>query len=127
MTNIFGIGTDIVEIQRIEVIWNTYGIRFAKRILSPNELKQLSSFSYPVRYLSKHFTAKEAIAKALGTGFRLGVYLTQISIEHTEKGKPIISFLGKTKEFVNKLGILETYISISDEASYTIAFAITGN
>lgn len=122
--NIFGIGTDIVEIARIELIWQRYGLRFAKHILSVEELQELELSKQPVRFLAKRFAAKEAVAKALGTGFRNNVYFSQIRIVKDSIGKPDIVFLLATKTFVESLGHITCHISISDEVHYAIAFAV---
>lgn len=122
--NIRGIGTDIVDIKRITVVWQKYGLRFAKHILSPDELQGLTKAKQPAHFLAKHFAAKEAVAKALGTGFRNNVYLTQISIIKDNLGKPEVDFLLATKEFVGSLGQITCHISISDEIHYAIAFVI---
>lgn len=124
MLGIFGIGTDIVEIARIEKSWQKYGLRFARHILAAAELQELANSNQPVRFLAKRFAAKEAVAKALGTGFRDQVYLTQICLVKDMAGKPDVVFLLETQDFVRSLGHITCHISISDEVHYAIAFAI---
>ena len=75
-------------------------------------------------FLAKRFAAKEAVVKALGTGFRDQVLITQVGIETDLKGKPKVAFYGNTELYVATLGIADIQVSISDEADYVIAFVI---
>jgi holo-[acyl-carrier protein] synthase len=122
--NILGIGTDIVEIERITSIWQKYGLRFAKHILAVDELQELEKSKYPARFLAKRFAAKEAVAKALGTGFCNNVYFTQIRVIKDSLGKPEVVFLLNTKQYIDSLGKVTCHLSISDEIHYAIAFVI---
>ena len=122
---IYGIGTDIVERARIEKLWDEHGQAFAKRILTKYELDALAKQTKnSAAFITKRFAAKEAIAKALGTGFRDQVLITQVGIETDPNGKPQVAFYGITKQFVATLGVAQVHISISDEADYVVAFAI---
>lgn len=122
---IYGIGTDIVERARIEKLWDEHGQAFAKRILTEYELEALAKQTKnSVAFITKRFAAKEAISKALGTGFRDQVLITQVGIETSPNGKPQVAFYGVTKQFVATLGVSHVHISISDEADYVVAFAI---
>ena len=119
---IYGIGTDIVRIQRIEKNLQRYGERFASRILSDGELKGFQISAKKAHFLAKRFAAKEAAAKALGTGFRDGLSLRDISVTHDELGKPILDFSPKGHEQLKTRCIGGTHLSISDEQDYAIAF-----
>lgn len=122
---IFGIGTDIVKCERIAAMWQEHGLKFANRILTEHELKVLAEQkNNQVAFLAKRFAAKEAVAKALGTGFRDDVLLTQVGIETDLQGKPHVVIYGKTKDFVATLGDLDFQISIADEMDYVVAFVI---
>lgn len=122
---IYGIGTDIVQCSRIEKMWLEHGMSFAKRILTEYELSVLQQQkTNQVAFLAKRFAAKEAVAKALGTGFRDQVLITQVGIETDLKGKPQVAFYGNTELYVATLGIADIQVSISDEADYVIAFVI---
>lgn len=122
---IYGIGTDIVKVERIEEMWATHGVNFARRILTEHELDMLAQQKTKhAAFLAKRFAAKEAIAKALGTGFRDDVIITQLGIETDANGKPNVMFYGVTKDYIQTLGKLEIDISLSDEAEYVIAFVI---
>ena len=124
---ILGIGTDLVDISRIEKSYQQYNMNFAKRMLSPVELEKFSDVKHPVHYLAKRFAAKEAIVKALGTGFRDEVMLTGISILNDEQGAPFVEFEGKTKSYIENLGPVTIHISVSDEKNHCLAFAIATN
>ena len=122
---IYGIGTDIVQCARIERMWTEHGMSFAKRILTDYELNVLEQQkNKQVAFLAKRFAAKEAVSKALGTGFRDQVLITQVGIETDQMGKPKVVFYGNTNLYVATLGIADIQISISDETDYVIAFVI---
>ena len=121
---IFGIGTDIVEYARIESMWTRYGLRFARRILSEREFSGLESNSHPARLLAKRFAAKEAFAKAVGSGLRDPVSLRRISITHDGLGKPVLQFDEVLRTHLAQLGITGHHLSISDERSMIVAFVV---
>jgi holo-[acyl-carrier protein] synthase len=121
---IVGIGTDIVEIKRIEQSFQKFGERFAHRILSETELKSKSYQYQPVHYLAKRFAAKEAIMKALGTGLARGIRFDDFSVLNDEQGKPIVEVQGVAKELMDQMKIRRLHISISDEKKQAVAFAI---
>jgi holo-[acyl-carrier protein] synthase len=119
---IFGIGTDIVRVERMQQSLDKHGERFARRILTEHEFIGYQQASKPANYLAKRFAAKEAAAKAMGTGFRNGLSLKHINIGHDEHGKPLLEFNGKAAEFMNEKGIHEAHISLADEQEYAVAF-----
>ena len=121
---IFGIGTDIVRIKRIQQSIDKFGDKFADRILSEQELVEYNAYSEPARLLAKRFAAKEATSKALGTGFRDGLSLKHIFITHDDLGKPILNFTGVAEEFLKTNGILESHVSLSDEEEYAVAYVL---
>lgn len=122
---IYGIGTDIVKCERIATMWNEHGDNFARRILTNYELQAFAAQkNNQIAFLAKRFAAKEAIVKALGTGFRDSVFLTQVGIETDLVGKPTVVFYGETKEYVDSLGLFDVHISLSDELDYVVAFVI---
>lgn len=123
--NIYGIGTDIVKCERIAKLWAKYGYRFAQKILTPHELDVLKTLNNnQVAFLAKRFAAKEAVAKALGTGFRNSVLLTQIGVVTDVNGKPLIMLYGATKAYVDSLGDFDIHLSLSDETEHVISFVI---
>jgi len=123
--NIIGIGTDIVSLARIQSIWNRFGIAFARRILGKSELEFLQKSKDPVGFLAKRYAAKEAVAKALGTGFRPGgILLTEISVNNDPLGRPYLSFNGNAEKEMLRLAVKTTHLSLSDEREYALAFVI---
>ena len=121
---IFGIGTDIVSYQRVHDINEKYGLRFAQRLLNEMEMAGYTISADPARYLMKRFAAKEAFAKALGTGFRADVALSRIRIEHDELGKPLLAFDESLSLYVQQMGVTHHHLSISDEKDAAVAFVI---
>ena len=122
--SIIGVGTDIVKKARIEKIWLEFGYSFEKRILTKFEQQQLQSQANKPSYIAKRFAAKEAVAKALGTGFGGSVILTEIEIYNNNLGKPEIRLLGKTKAFANSIKVNKIHLSLTDEKEYAIAFVV---
>lgn len=121
---IFGIGTDIISVARIEAAVQRHGDAFAKRILSTHEYHELSSQAHPARFLAKRFAAKEAFAKATGQGLRHPVSLQRISIGHDDLGKPVFVFDELLSEHLIKLGVTRHHLSLSDEKDTAVAFVI---
>jgi len=121
---IFGIGTDIVEYARIESMWSRYGLRFAGRVLSDRESSEYQASSNASRFLAKRFAAKEAFAKAVGSGLRDPVSLRRISITHDGLGKPVLQFDEVLRTHLAQLGISGHHLSISDERNMIVAFVV---
>ncbi len=121
---IFGIGTDIVEYARIEAMWERFGVRLAERLLSETELPEFHAHAYPARFLAKRFAAKEAFAKAAGSGLRHPVSLTRISIAHDGLGKPVLQFDTVLRTYLAQLGVSGHHLSISDERNTIVAFVV---
>ena len=121
---IFGIGTDIVEIERINNMNSLDG--FVKKILSKNEKQFFENLKdiKKIGYLAKQFAGKEAIAKAFGTGFTKDIKLSEIEILRDINGKPAFNPIGGLKAYMDNLGIAKTHVSLSDEEDYAIAFAV---
>ncbi len=121
---IYGIGTDIVSIARIASTLERHGERFAQRILAKTELKGFSEAGRPEHFLAKRFAAKEAAAKAFGTGFSDGLCMSDIAIMHNARGRPELRFTGRAQSLCAELGIGEHFLSISDEKDNAIAYVI---
>ena len=121
---IFGIGTDIVEYARIEKLYARHGARFAQRVLSDAELIELQTHAQPARFLAKRFAAKEALAKAVGSGLRHPVTMPRIIVSHDELGKPVLQFDELLRQYLSLAGIAAHHLSISDERSNIIAFVV---
>ena len=125
--NIAGIGTDIVEIARIKAALDKHGQRFAKRILHDNELAIYQHHQQPASYLAKRFAAKEAVAKALGTGIGKYVSFSEIETLNDTQGKPSVHYHGETKAYVHHQCISNSFLSLSDERDYAIAYVVLVN
>ena len=121
---IFGIGTDIVDIRRINEMKSLQ--TFAKKILSDKELTFYNQIrkEKKVMYLSKQFAAKEAFSKAVGTGISGKVNFRAISILRDSNGKPFFDFDDALKKLLSDLGIIQSHVSLSDERDYAIAYVI---
>ena len=120
--NIFGVGIDIVEIQRIKETYSRYGERFARKILSNSELRNFYKNKNKISFLAKRFAAKEAVGKALGVGIKNGSILKNIEIKNDLHGKPFVN-INNTKK-LNMTEKKEIHISLSDEKKYAVANAL---
>jgi len=123
--SVFGIGIDIVELKRVDLIYSKYGDKFAKKILSNSELKNFQDSNDKISLLAKRFAAKEAVGKALGIGILNGILLKNIFITHDRLGKPLVK-INNTKKLKLHLDKI-IHISISDEKKYAVANAIILN
>jgi len=121
---IHGIGTDIVRIARVAANLERFGERFARRILADSEFAEFTAAARPERLLAKRFCAKEAAAKALGTGFRNGLALRHIAVVHDALGRPGLAFEGRGRELVAELGVGVAHLSIADEDDYAVAYVV---
>jgi|TARA_B100000767_G_C19625091_1_gene475790 holo-[acyl-carrier protein] synthase len=122
---ILGIGVDIIENKRIRN--SLKNSKFKNRIFSSKELKQSSLTTNKISYFSKRFAAKEAFAKALGTGFRMNLNFRDIEIINDKMGKPSYLITKKIKRIINqkfKIKKFNCFLSISDEKDYSTAFTI---
>lgn len=119
---IFGIGIDLVRISRIETALERHGRRFAERILSDPELEGYGDSRRKAAFLAKHFAAKEALLKALGTGMRMGIQWSDMEVRNDELGKPFFVCGGRVQELFEARAITGSFLSISDEDEYAAAF-----
>lgn len=121
---IFSIGTDIVDINRLQASLDKLGVRFAKKILSPHEYQEFTNSKKPAHFLAKRFAVKEALLKALGTGFRDGLWFTDIEVLHDEHGKPLLKCYAGVQTLLENLKITHTHLTIADERHYAVAFVV---
>ncbi|MEZ0583236.1 holo-ACP synthase [Erwinia sp. STN24] len=121
---ILGLGTDIVEIDRIEGVISRSGDRLAKRVLSENEWAQYQAHQQPVRFLAKRFAVKEAAAKAFGTGIRGGLAFNQFEVYNDDLGKPGLRFFQQAAEVAQRLGVAHVHVTLADERHYACATVI---
>jgi holo-[acyl-carrier protein] synthase len=118
---IYGVGTDVVEIERIRTVLQKYGERFARKILCEGELKRFHGHRLPANYLAKRFAAKEAFTKALGTGIRAPANWHGVWVRNLPSGKPVLEFSDALKKFMAVKGVTSSHVSLSDEKG--VAFA----
>ncbi|MGH8177107.1 MAG: holo-ACP synthase [Steroidobacter sp.] len=121
---IFGIGTDIVRLERIEHIYDRYGERFVDRLLLPAEAQAFREYARPARFLAMRFAAKEAIVKAMGTGFAHGMWIRDCGVVPNSWGRPGIIWSDRGRAMCEKLGIGEGHITLTDEAGLIVAVAV---
>lgn len=120
---ILGVGTDILQIARIEQSLQRTP-KLAERILTSDELKFFAEDSRPALFLAKRFAAKEAVSKALGTGIGRGVSWHHIQIDKDEYGRPLVTLVEGAEARATSLGITNLQLSYSDEREYIVAFAV---
>ena len=121
---IVGIGVDIVETARIEKLRVKFGQRFADRILTPAERLVYANRNQPDSYLATRFAAKEAVAKALGTGIGKQLGFHSVQIDNDDSGKPVLRFLGDSADLIAGRSINNAMISLSDEKHYVVAMVV---
>lgn len=123
---ILGIGADIVSNTRMESAVSRHGERLAKRLFSEEERIYFRSLGRKraARSIGASFAAKEAVAKALGTGFRYGITFSDIRIVREPHGKPLVKLSGKAAEFARRMGTRLVHLSISHEKSHSLAVAV---
>ncbi len=126
---ILGVGTDIVSVERIENVFEKHGERFASKYFSAVEIEKAESFTVgKMNVYAKRWAAKEALAKALGTGFRNKISMKDISIVNDENGKPSFELSGGVKEELEKFipaGMnAKVSLSMSDEIAMAVAFVV---
>lgn len=121
---IVGVGVDIAETKRFENLYSRYGDRIARRILTESEQVEFGRRNNPANYLATRFAAKEAAAKALGTGFGRGVGYKSIEIKNDNQGKPMLKFINTALELARQKKVENVFVSLSDEKHYVVAMVI---
>jgi len=121
---IFGVGTDILQVERVAAAHERFGERFVRHLLMPEELADFARTRNPVRFLSMRFAAKEAVVKALGTGFANGMWLRDSGVRPDPLGKPGIIFSPRGQALCQRLGVGAGHLTLSDEAGLVVAVAI---
>lgn len=123
---IIGVGTDIIEIERVGRLIDRDPFpdkMFARAEVEACEIEGFSGKRRASRFAGL-FAAKEAVMKALGTGWAKGVAFTEIVVEHTGEGQPRIRLEGKTQEIARSMGVNEVHVSISHSDAFAVAFAV---
>jgi holo-[acyl-carrier protein] synthase len=121
---IFGIGVDVLQQERIVRTYQRFGQHFVERLLLPAERAQLARTSRPERFLAMRFAAKEAVVKALGTGFAHGIWIRDVGIVQNKWGKPEIVYSARGDRVRRRLGAGEGHVTLTDEAGLIVAVAV---
>ena len=121
---IFGIGVDVLEAKRIVRTLERFGERFTDHLLMPREREQLAQTQRPSRFIAMRFAAKEAIVKAMGTGFAHGVWIRDVGVVQNSWGKPEVVFSERGERVRRDLGIGEGHVTLTDESGLIVAVAV---
>jgi holo-[acyl-carrier protein] synthase len=121
---IFGIGVDVLEAARIKRVHEKYGAHFVERLLMPAERAQLSKTKRTDRFLAMRFAAKEAIVKAMGTGFAHGIWIRDVGVVQNAWGRPEVVYSPRGEKVRRKLGIGAGHVTLTDEAGLIVAVAV---
>jgi holo-[acyl-carrier protein] synthase len=124
MTRIIGIGTDIVECLRIAQMIERHGELFITRVYTPHEIEYCRRRKAATQHFAGRWAAKEAVLKALGTGWRRGISWRDVEVFNEPGGQPTIRMRGGAQDVVERLGITEMLISISHCRSHATAYAL---
>jgi holo-[acyl-carrier protein] synthase len=121
---IFGIGVDVLEAKRMNESYARFGEHLIARLLLPEERAQFERTVRRQRFLAMRFAAKEAIVKAMGTGFAHGVWIRDIGIVQNAWGKPEVIYSKRGERVRRRLGIGDGHVTLTDEAGLIVAVAI---
>jgi holo-[acyl-carrier protein] synthase len=123
---ILGVGVDIVEVQRVERLLRRFGSRFAARIFTKDEIAYCEQRARPAQHYAVRFAAKEAFVKALGErrASYPGMRWSDISVQRTQQGEPILTFSGTVKEAVEQIGLRQVHVSLTHSTQYGAAVVV---
>ena len=121
---IFGIGVDVLEAARVKKVHERFGEHFVERLLLPAEREQLGRTRRPDRFLAMRFAAKEAIVKAMGTGFAHGMWIRDVGVSANAWGRPEVIWSERGRSRRDELGAGEGHVTLTDEAGLVIAVAV---
>jgi holo-[acyl-carrier protein] synthase len=121
---IFGIGVDVLETRRIARTLERFGSRFIEHVLLPEEQVQLRDARRRERFVAMRFAAKEAIVKAMGTGFAHGVWIRDVGVVQNAWGKPQVVFSARGDAMRRRLGVGEGHVTLTDESGLVVAVAV---
>jgi holo-[acyl-carrier protein] synthase len=121
---IYGIGVDVLEARRIKRTLERFGERFIGHLLLPAEQAQLALTQRKERFLAMRFAAKEAIVKAMGTGFAHGIWIRDVGVVQNAWGKPEVVFSERGDKVRQGLGIGEGHVTLTDEGGLVVAVAV---
>ena len=122
---ILGLGIDVSRIERIERFLERYGERFTRRILTENELREIARYKISAEQIAGRVAVKEAASKALGTGWRQGVSLENVSRSRMSRvAKPILNSYGRAAQIMAQMGVKSTHVSITHDGGVAAAVVI---
>lgn len=121
---IYGVGSDLIEIPRVERVLARFGERFARRILCEPELRRFHAHAKPAAYLAKRFAAKEAFTKALGTGIHAPANWHGVWVVNLKSGKPELEFSAALARLLQERGIRRSHLTLTDERDMAAATVI---
>lgn len=121
---IFGIGVDVLEAARVRKVHERFGEHFVQRLLMPGEQAQLAKTKRKDRFLAMRFAAKEAIVKALGTGFAHGVWIRDVGVVQNAWGKPEVVYSPRGEKVRQALGVGDGFVTLTDEGGLIVAVAV---
>jgi holo-[acyl-carrier protein] synthase len=121
---IYGIGIDVLKVERIERVYAKHGERFLSHLLMPRERAQFELTRRRVRFIAMRFAAKEAIVKGMGTGFAHGVWIRDVGVVQNSWGKPEVVYSARGERVREALGIGEGHVTLTDEAGLVVAVAV---
>ncbi len=124
MSEIFGVGVDIVECLRIARMIEHHGEAFLNRVYTDHEIEYCRSRKMATQHFAGRWVAKEAIVKALGSGLRYGMRWRDIEVHGDPQGKPVVGMRGAARDHVEKLGISQVLVSISHCRTHATAYAM---
>ncbi len=121
---ILGIGTDVVQLARVEKTWERFGVHFANRLLLSEEYEQFQKSKKPARFLAMRFAANEAVVKAMGTGFSHGIWIRDVGMVPNAWGQPQIVYSPRGEAMCEQLGVTHGFLTLADEAGLIVAVAV---
>ncbi len=124
---IHGIGSDLIRVARLAAAIDRHGDRFARRILDEGEYAEYEACGDRAAFLAKRFAAKEAAAKALGTGIRDGLRFAHFGVGHDRLGRPLLRLNGRAAELATAYGIVASHLTLADEGGWAQAFVVLEN
>ncbi len=121
---IFGIGVDLIEIERIQENLTKHGERFEAKVFTPVEREYCRRMPIPAQHYAARFAAKEAFLKALGTGWAKGITWRDVGIENLPSGMPRLSISGRAQELVEEYGVGEMHVTLSHSRGHAVAVVV---
>ena len=121
---IFGIGTDIIRLDRIEATLARFGEHFVRRLLLPEELAAYRKYRRKARFLAMRFAGKEAVVKALGTGFAHGMWIRDVGIVQNDWGKPEVIYSERGRALCERLAEGQGHVTLTDDPCLIVAVAV---